>query len=266
METQAFEIIQGIIADELTKQDFGEAKEIEIEDCKAYMYTGENVAYSVMYDYDRQSFLLKSTSLTDEGLPGDWRQLAQWLFDKEEGTKADAESIGNDFLDIIRGPKRMAAVQTAKRKKKKGDDENNIDPMFFYNRLVGVFPEFKNELNEERITYGQVRFATLAKSSVAPKIENLGKTQPNSDEFAKIKTLIADMYKNGDGDLCALISAGILNNIDDESVISALSENFDDTMKKNYKCSRKLRGKNIKPEKKKKQKKIVAAALNNANK
>lgn len=79
----------------------------------------------------------------------------------------------------------------------------------------------------------------------------LERLQPNSDEFAKIKTLIADMYKNGDGDLCALISAGILNNIDDESVISALSENFDDTMKKNYKCSRKLRGKNIKPKEEK---------------
>ncbi len=267
MDKQAFEIIQNRLYEELQKQSFAEGVSYDDEKGKAVMFATEEVAYSICFWKAKSSFVLQSTTLTAEGKPGTWRQLSLWLFDEAEGTNEDAVSIANDFIDVVQGPKRIAAIQTAKKKgKKKGDDENNIDPLFFFNRLVGIFPELKDLMNDERIIFGQIRYATMAKDAIAPKCQELAMKKPQSDEFKKLRTLFNDMYKDGDSDLRSIITAGILNNISDQGAIDLITEDFSDDFKKVYKCSRKLIGKNIKPEKVKKSKKVIAAALNNANK
>lgn len=264
---KAFEIILEALWTELEKQGFAEAKKYDDEKGPAYMFATEEVCYGVVYNKNRQSFVLQSNAFKEDGsFAHEWKQLAVWLFDENEGTAADATSIANDFTEVVMGSRRIAAVQNAKKRtRKKGDDENNIDPLFFFNRLVGIIPELKDEMNKDRITYGKIRFATLTKKSIAPKIEELGRNRPNSDEFKKFKSLVNDMYKNGDPDLRAIITHGLLNNIKDQAVIDAVTADFEDGLSKVYKCSRKLMDKNIKPEKVKKQKKIVAAALENAN-
>lgn len=264
LDFQAFLTIQDRLYEELSKQGFSEAKPYDDEKGKAVMFTTDEVAYSICYVKDKKSFVLQSTTIDGEGKPATWRQLSLWLFDETTGTKADAESIANDFVEVVQGPKRIAAVQTAK-KKKKGDDERNIDPLFFFNRLVGVFPEFKDTMNEERIVFGQIRYATVAKNVLAPKVEELAKNEPDSEAFNKFKSLISDMYKDGDSDLRSIVTAGILNNVNDQTAIDRIAEGFGEELAKTYKCSRKLRGKNIKPEKVKKTKKVVAAALENGN-
>ena len=72
------------------------------------MFTTEDVAYSLLYERAHQRFQLRSTTLKEGGEPGDWRGLSLWLFDEREGTRADAESILNDFLEVVQGPKRVA--------------------------------------------------------------------------------------------------------------------------------------------------------------
>ena len=263
---KAFEIILKQLFEELQKQGFSEPEEMEDELGTAYFFKTEEVAYQVVYDEKKQVFLLRSNAYTEDGsFAHDWKQLSMWLFDKAEGTPEDASSIANDFVDVVMGSKRVAAVKSAKRKKKKsGDDENNIDCIFFYNRLVGFFPELKEEMNQEKIKYGQVRVALFAKEHVAPKIQKMALECTNVNQLSKLKTLIGDMYVNGDPDLRAVITAGVLNNISDQTAIAKISEDFPDALAKVYKCSRKLIGKNIKPEKVKKQSKIVARALDNA--
>lgn len=261
----AFKIILAALTAELSTQGFEGPEDMQEKLGKAYLYHTNEVAYQVVYDKEKQVFLLRSNAYTEGGeFAHEWKQLSLWLFDKEEGTEADAQSIANDFVDIVGGSKRKAAVQTAKKKKKKNaDDERVIDAIFFFNRLVGIFPELKEEMNKEKITYGQVRTTVIAKDFVAPRIEKLALEKPNSDAFKKVKTLIGEMFTQGDNDLRAIITAGVLNNIADQTAIDRISEGFENDLKKVYKCSRKLIGKDIKPEKVKKQKKIVARALDN---
>lgn len=265
---QAFEMILNSLSEVLLEQGFSAPKEFSDEVGKGYIYSTEDLAYSVVYDAKKQLFLLRSNSYDADGrFANDWKVLSEWLFDKEEGTSSDAASIGRDFVEVVMGPRRIAAVQSAKKKsKKKGDDDNNIDPIFFFNRLVSVFPELKDIMNEHRIKYGKIKVAHVAKEWLAPRIEDLALNHPNSDSFKRVSTLINDMYKDGDPDLRAIITAGILNSIDSSEAITKIGEGFGDELKKVYKCSRKLKGKDIKPEKVKKQSKVVAAALNNANK
>lgn len=176
----------------------------------------------------------------------------------------DAESIANDFLELVQGSKRRELVQTARKRRKK-DEENNADPQFFLNRLVPVFPELRDEMNEERIVYGQVRTALFAAEKVAPKCENLAKNYKDSEPMKRMCTIFCDMYAAGDMDTRAVIQFGVLNNIKDEAAINNIIANFTDgcDLQKVYKHSRKLIGKNIKPEKVKKKGKKVEARLSN---
>lgn len=260
MEQQAFQIIQDRLYEELEQQAFAPAVPLADEEGKAVMFATDEVAYSLLYDNKRQRFEFRSATLDGDKKPGEWRRLALWLFDSEEGTKQDAESIANDFLEIVRGPKRIAAVQTAKKKKK--GEESNVDPQFFYNRLVNIFPELKDDMNTERIVFGKVRFATMARAVIAPKCEAFAKT--GGEDVIKLTNLFNDMYKDGDIEVRSIISHGIFNALSDEAM-GKISENFSEELHKIYKCSRRLKDKNIKPEKPKKQNKVVAAALDNAN-
>ncbi len=255
MELNAFSLIQDGLAEELGKQGFREPEELEYENGRAVMFATDDVAYALRYDKKHQRFELCSSTLSASGDPGDWRSLSMWLFDEKNGDKGDLESILNDFLEVIRGPKRVAYVQ---QKRKRGkDDERSVDPMFFLNRLVNIFPELKEELNEEKIVYGQVRFVTFIKQKAAPKCQDLAVKYPDSEPCKKLCSLLDDMYKNGDLDLRSIITVSLLNTMSDEAFAS-LRDRLGEDLQKDIKYTRKLKDKKIKPEKKKKQKKVEA--------
>ena len=246
MDFNAFELIQTALTAELAKQGFDDPAPLEDPDGRAVMFVAEDVAYSLLYAAKRQSFVLRSTSFNAEGKPQQWRELS-------------AESIINDFLEVVRGPKRVAIVQ--QRKKTAKGENRVVDPMFFVNRLASLFPEIKDALNEEKIVYGQVRYITFLKAHVLPLAEDLLKKYPDSEPAGKLCELLDDMYKNGDMDLRSIVTYEFLNGLSQESW-QVVQGKLEGDLKKVGGFSRKLIGKNIKPEKKKKQKgKKVEARL-----
>ncbi len=259
MDFNAFELIQTALTAELAKQGFDDPAPLEDPDGRAVMFVAEDVAYSLLYAAKRQSFVLRSTSFNAEGKPQQWRELSAWLFDMKTGERADAESIINDFLEVVRGPKRVAIVQ--QRKKTAKGENRVVDPMFFVNRLASLFPEIKDALNEEKIVYGQVRYITFLKAHVLPLAEDLLKKYPDSEPAGKLCELLDDMYKNGDMDLRSIVTYEFLNGLSQESW-QVVQGKLEGDLKKVGGFSRKLIGKSIKPEKKKKQKgKKVEARL-----
>lgn len=257
LDFQAFELIENGLQEELQKQGFSEAQPLEDPAGRLVMFTAADVAYGLLYDVKRQRFELRSTTLKEGGKPGDWRSLSLWLFDEREGTKADAESILNDFLDVVRGPKRVAVVQQKRRGK---EGERAVDPLFFVNRLVNLFPELREPLNQEKITYGQVRYVTFIKAHAAPLCQDLAARYPDSDPMKKLCALFDDMYKNGDLDTRSIVTVSLLNSLSD-SAFQVFFDRVGEELQKDLKFTRKLKDKKIKPEKKKKQKKVVAKPL-----
>lgn len=259
MEQKAFELIQNKLEESLVPQGFGAAAPLEANGAKAVMFTTGEVAYGLFYENKKKRFVLRSCTMLNKNEPGEWRELSAWLFEENENSMADAESIANDFLEITESSKRKEYVSTAKKRRKK-DEEAYADPQFFFNRLVPVFPELRDEMNEERIVYGQVRPTVFAEKNVAPKCEALAKAYPESDPFKRLVAIFCDMYESGDKDTRAVIQFGVLNNIRDEAAIKAIMDNFNEDcdLRKVYKHARKLMGKTLKPEKKKKGQKVDA--------
>ena len=68
-------------------------------------------------------------------------------------------------METVEGPKRKAIVQQQNKKKKKSD-EGNVDPLFFCNRLVNVFPSLKDDIRFEKEHYPSFRGVTFAREKI----------------------------------------------------------------------------------------------------
>lgn len=260
MEQKAFDLIAEKVGAALSEQGFSKAGELKEQDGRAVLFTGEDTAYSLFYNQNKKRFELRTCDV-DEGKPDcQWKSISIWLFDPENDNLSEAESILNDFVETIQGPKRVAALKTKKKRRK--DDENNPDPVFFFNRFVGIFPALRDEMNDEKAKYGDVRAVTFARDSLVPKIEALCTQTTKQDQIKRCCDLLNDMYIAGDMDVRSIITIVILNGIDNQTAISNMEPLFNEELKKGYTCGLKLKGKKIKPEKKKKEKKFVADNLN----
>jgi len=264
LEQKAFDLISDKVGVALSEQGFtrvaGERKE---ENGRAVLFTGEDTAYSIFFNQAKKRFELRTCDMEDGEPDSQWKSISIWLFDPENDTISEAESIVNDFVETIQGPKRVAALKTKKKRKK--EDENNPDPLFFFNRFVGVFPGLRDELNTEKAKYGDVRAVTFARSNLLPKIEALCTQTTNQDQIKRCCDLLNDLYIAGDMDVRSIITIVLLNGLENESAIETMKPLFSDDLKKAYIAGLKLKGKKIKPEKKKKEKKFIADNLNSLN-
>lgn len=260
MEKKAFDLISAKVEEALVEQEFTRQNvESKEEGDNVALYTGDTTAYSVLYDAGKKRFELRTCAMKDSAPDNSWKSIAVWLFDPQQDTLREAESIAGDFVETIQGPQRKAIVKAAKKKKK--DDDSNVDPLFFMNRLVNLFPELREEIRFEKEHYEVFRGVTFAKEKALPKIHMLLQDIRSEPQLKKLGSVMSDCYASGDLDVRGIITYVILNSIEGESA-RKLEEQISDELKKAWKFSSRLKGKTIKPEKKKKEKRIVADTLN----
>lgn len=260
MNQQAFDLVARKVEEALAEQGFASQGAANGKDGFAALFLRENLAYSVLFSEAKKRFELRTCDVDEQGKPDEkWKSVSIWLFDPEGDGLSEAENIAADFVETIQGPKRVAEIKTKKKRKK--DDENNVDPVFLFNRFVGIFPELKDELNQERAQYGDVRAVTFARSNLLPKLEALCAQPSKQDQVKRCCDLLGDQYIAGDMDVRSIIMIVLLNGLS-ESALKNMEPFFGDDLKKAYLSARKIRGKKFKPEKKKKQKRFVADNLN----
>ena len=114
---------------------------------------------------------------------------------------------------MVQGPKRVAMVQQKRHRGK--DDERVVDPLFFMNRLVNLFPELKDPFNEERILYGQVRYVTFTREKVLPLCEELAAKRPESDTMKKFCSPFGRHVPGRGHGPALLVTAALLNGLSD---------------------------------------------------
>lgn len=261
MEQKAFDLIAEKVGAALSEQGFTRvAEEQKNNDGRAVLFTGEDLAYSVLFNPEKKRFELRTCDV-DDGEPDlQWKSISIWLFDVATDSLSEAESIVHDFVETIQGPKRAAALNIKKKHKK--DDESNADPLFLFNRFIGIFPELRDELNEEKAKYGDVRAVHFAREHLVQRVEALCTQTTRQENIKRCCELLNDMYAVGDMDVRSIITIVVLNGVENETAIQNMKPLFSDDLKKCYIAGLKFKGRNVKPEKKKKEKKFIADSLN----
>lgn len=257
---KAFNLIAEKVGAELEKSGYTRQKVSNDSGDLVALFTGEALAYSVMYVSDKQQMVLRSCAMTDEGPDNDWKTQATWLYDEETSDQKDAESIANDFIEGVSGTVAIKRAKQVKQKKKKGDD-GNADPKFLAKRFVAYFPELKDEIKNEEDCYYPFRGATFAKEHLVPKISSYLKTAKGK-ELEKFANIFNVQYGNGDVDTRSIITMVILNGLDDAE-FQKLCDMLNEETQRAALAARKYRGREVKPEKPKK--KSVSKASNLLN-
>lgn len=246
MIKKAFDIVCSKVYDVLQTQGFVQQKVDNANSSELVsLYTGESVAYSVIYYKDKMHMVLRSCSMTDEGPDNEWKTMGTWMFDPEVDTEKEASSIGNDFADAVGS---IVAVKRAKQaKKKKSKDDGSNDPVFLAKRLVKLFPELKEEIKREENYHLKFRAVTFTKASIVPKVNDL-LTRGTKNEIETLVEILSAQYLNGDFDTRSIITIVILNSVDPKhyEVIEPL---MSDDLKKGFKSALKFKNKKVKPEK-----------------
>ncbi len=259
MINQAFELVSKKVEDTLVGQGYSKVGVTNQDSTEMVtLFTSEGVAYSVVYYKRKKHMVLESCGMTEEGPDNDWRTLATWIFDPENDTLKEAESIANDFVDALSAPSKIKAAKNVKKKKK--EDDGNADPLFFAKRFLSMFPEIREEIKYEEDGYYPFRGVTFTKASIVPRINSLLRSG-TKDEIKKLANILNAQYDAGDKDTRAIITIVVLNGIDDEKSVNKLEEYLSDHLKKSYKAAKKFKGKTVKPEKRKSPKKTMAERL-----
>ncbi|MBQ8859739.1 MAG: hypothetical protein IJ015_00200 [Ruminococcus sp.] len=248
MIKKAFNIVCDKVSAVLEAQGYKKNKVNNTNDNEMVaLFTGENVAYSVIYYIDKMHMVMRSCAMTDDGPDNEWKTMATWMFNPETDTEKEASSIGNDFAEAVSSP---VNVKRVKQTKKKKSEEGSADPIFLYKRLVKLFPDLKVEIKEEEDTYYPFRAVTFCREKVVPKVNAMIKLGVKAD-ITKLMGILSAQYTNGDPDTRAIVTIVILNSIDDQykDIITPL---MSDELAKAYKNALKFKGKKVKPEKVKK--------------
>ena len=263
MINEAFDLICTRVQQALEAQGFNKLNVSNTgSDEMVSLYANDAIAYSVIYYADKNRMVLESCGMTEDGPDNDWRAIATWMFEPEINDKKDANSIANDFVATVSAPVRLKTQR--QQKKKKRDEDGNVDPVFLYKRLVTVFPELREDIFNEEDCYDPFRSATFAKAAVVPKVNAL-LASGNRQLITKLGAVLNAQYKNGDIDCRSIITIVILNGIEVEKNEQLMNEALDETLQKSWKYAKRYRGRSVKPEKPKKQSKFKQLAAQNLN-
>lgn len=255
-----FRIIADKVAKALESQNVVEQKvSNDNSDEKVALFTGESIAYSIVYNFDKKLMSMRSCAMTEEGPDNDWKNMATWMFDPETDGNKEAESIAKDFVDAVSSTNAIKRMKTTKAKKKKGDDEGNADPLFLAKRFVALFPDLKDAIKEENEYYYPFRGVTFTREQIVPRI-NEYVLKSNKADLEKLGQLLSAQYSNGDADTRSIITIVILNSIE-ENRWDDMNQYLSEELQKCWKGARKFKGKKVKPEKPKKKKKTMAERI-----
>ncbi len=255
----AFKSISDKVEGALAVQGFKKEKVSPNEGEMVSLFTSENVAYSIVYFTDKMHIIMRQCAMTDDGPDNDWKTLATWMLNPDSDTMKEADSIANDFVENCTSSSAVKRLKTTKKKKKKDADEGSADPLFLSKRFVTFFPELRDEIKQEEDCYYPFRGVTFARASIVPKLQNYVKTA-NKKEMEKLCTLLSNQYSNGDIDTRSIITIVLLNEMPEDKY-EEINEYLSDELKRAWKYALRFKGKKVKPEKPKKQKKTMVERL-----
>lgn len=196
--------------------------------------------------YDAEKSLISIFSVSKNG--ANRKTISSWLMEFEKCTSKDVNMIASDFIDIMAGSTEKNSSNKLQKKSNIGD-ENSVTGLFFANRMASMFPDLKEEIQNEKRETGNIKIALFTENKILPCVEDFLIREKNKSRIKKFGNLLSDLYHSGTLDVRSVITMGILCRINNKSAEENLKNAISDELLKAWKASLKYKGKKIKPEK-----------------
>ena len=133
------------------------------------IYANESKQFSVVYNEDRQMYILSVADIEEDGTVTEFKEINAWLFDDSQNAK-DAVSVVIDFVNTMRkelGIKIKRAVNND-IELPSASKTGAMTVTGFAKKMLDVFPSLKDEYKEHISVYGNFLYINFFGEHLVP--------------------------------------------------------------------------------------------------
>lgn len=224
---------------------------LNTEDNITYMqFSNGETLLSMQLDEIKKTFSLFTADAPQDAVDDpEFQSLSTWGFDIKEADDRDANSVANDFCDIIRtkyAPDAVSASDTrvkmpqtiSKKSAKNGDGV--YDAKMLATRFATVFPEYKDAVKENISKYGDLLPETFFSTYAAPRVISVIKSK-DAQLLKKLFTMFNEVHEDGCTEVQEIITVTILGEIhNDETMMNTIDSYMSDLLRRDVVAVNKL--------------------------
>lgn len=198
-----------------------------------YMYI-DGEAGHVIVEYDTENGKIKLLSAENENTsPADCQQLSLWLLDTSVHDEKDVRSIANDFVETLeQNYAKAKAKDISKVKLPSGVSKNqaksgvaSYDAQTLGNRFVMIYPEYKDDLKQNLLDYGEFLAVEFSEKYIVPKTLEVLENGTEKEQ-KKLFMMFNDIYEDGLNEVQDLIAVVILSRMDNNEKYLEIADKY----------------------------------------
>jgi hypothetical protein len=206
---------------------------LEVNGKDYYMYMdGESGTAIVHYNSETKKIRLLA-SADQNAKPDECKQLSLWLLDANVHDEKDVKSVANDFSDTM--DKTFAKAKSrdiseiklphsiSKNQAKSG--VASYDAQTLANRFVMIYPEYKDDLKQNLLDYGEFLAVDFAEKYIVPKMLEV-LNDGTEQEQKKLFMMFNDIYEDGLNEVQDLIAVVIMSRMDNNEKYLEIADRY----------------------------------------
>lgn len=191
-------------------------------------FSNATKSFKVAYNDAKQSYILSSANIDEDGNVSEFSEINAWLFDDSQNAK-DAASVGIDFVNSMRkeiGIKIKRAVNT-EIELPSASKSGAMTVTGFTKKMLDVFPVLKDDYKEHVTVYGDFLYMNFFGEKLVPLMNDLF-VNGSKKQIKKLYDVFEVAYVRGDKDtvniMVALLCASSYNNEKASDAVKAMLE------------------------------------------
>lgn len=199
-------------------------------------FTGEKGMARFVFNSDRVHLLFAENGVSTED-DSMFKLDTTYLFVLSEYDMKDLKSLTNEIGDYMSETFLVKKNAAAKIKKPTTVSKANArsgllayDPITLASKLAGMFPELKDELNNNVNTYGEFLCEDFFVNHAAPKCMEVIRGS-DQQKLKKLFNILGEIYEDGTNEVQSVIAVSVLGGIqNDPELVQKIMPYLTDTM------------------------------------
>ncbi|MDE5604536.1 MAG: hypothetical protein K2I73_03010 [Eubacterium sp.] len=225
---EAYKIIEKYLAD--TNKELGFSK-VNTED-ETLTFKGNKGIYRLSYDTEA-NVLSTEYAFEDDGNETEFKNVSKSLFELDRVDERDCRSTANETAYEIKplfAEKKKANLDSVKMPKgisrgkaKSGLISYDVDSLA--NRFGVLYPEFKDDIKQNIVDYGDFLPETFFKEIGTPKVLDVIKNGDKAEQ-KKLFKMLNEVYEDGTNEVQDIIGVSILGEMKNDPKMMAVANEY----------------------------------------
>lgn len=225
---EAYKIIEKYLAE--TNKELGFSK-VNKED-ETLTFKGNKGIYRLSYDTEA-NVLITEYAYEDDGNETEYKNVSKSLFELDSVDERDCRSAANETAFEIKplfAEKKKANVDSVKMPKgisrgkaKSGLISYDVDSLA--NRFGVLYPEFKEDIKQNIVDYGDFLPETFFKEIGTPKVLDVIKNGDKAEQ-KKLFKMLNEVYEDGTNEVQDIIGVSILGEMKNDPKMMAVANEY----------------------------------------